>query len=124
MVYILSVEKTKMLERKKFKTLDTGWMAPNGDFFPAGYMEHLSVADEIWEEYYGEVSPNDVEQQLIKKNYVCIRCVTFMEHGFVFDFDRHLTSDQLGVIKPVVESSWDRLIKSAQHDLTDEFERV
>ena len=112
-----------MLEKRKFETLDPGWMAPNGDFFPAGYMEHLSVADKIWEEYYGEVSPNDVEQQLIKKNYVCIRCVTFMEHGFVFDFNRHLTPDQLGIIKPVVESSWNRLIKSTQHDLTDEFER-
>ena len=112
-----------MLRKEKFNILDTGWMAPNGDFFPAGYMEHLSVADEIWRTYYGETSPNDVEQQLLKKQYVCIRCVTFLEHGFLFDFDKHLTQDQLLAIKPIVEENWRRLIKSSRHDLEDEFER-
>lgn len=113
-----------MLRKEDFISLNTGWMSPDGDFFPAGYMEHLGVADEIWKEYFEEIPPNDVEQQLLKKQFVCIRCVTFMEHGFVFDFDRHLTQDQITAIKSVVEDSWNRLIASSRHDLEDEFSRT
>lgn len=113
-----------MLKKEDFKNLNTGWLSPDGDFFPAGYMEHLGVADDIWKEYFGEMPPNDVEQQLLKRQFVCIRCVAFMEHGFVFDFDRHLTQDQIAAIKPVVEDSWDRLIASSRNDLEDEFNRT
>ena len=110
-----------MIKKQEFKSLAPGWMSPDGDFFPAEYMEHLHVADEIWKEYFGEVSPNDVEQQLLKKQFICIRCVTFMEHGFLFDFDHHMTQEQVRVIKPVVEDSWGRLIKSSRLDLEEEF---
>ena len=113
-----------MPKKEAFKSLDTGWMSPDGGFYPAEYTEHLRVADEIWKSYFGEIPPNDVEQQLLKRQFVCIRCVTFMEHGFVFDFNRHLTQDQITAIKPVVENSWNRLIASSRHDLEDEFNKM
>lgn len=116
-----TVDLSGMPKKEDFKSLCTGWMSPDGSFFPTEYMEHLGVADEIWKEYFRETPPNDVEQQLLKKQFVCIRCVTFMEHGFLFDFDRHLTQDQITAIKPVVEDSWDRLIASSRNDLEDEF---
>ena len=113
-----------MLKKEEFKSLSTGWMSPDGDFFPADYTEHLFVADEIWKAYFGKIPPNDVEQQLLKKQFVCIRIVAFMEHGFVFDFDRHLPQDQITAIKPAVENSWNRLVASSRHDLEDEFNRT
>jgi len=49
--------------------------------------------------------------------------VTFKEHGFLFNFKRHLTNEQIHVIRPVVEDNWDRIIKTNRWELQDEFER-
>ena len=112
-----------MLQKNDFEGLDTGWMAPDGGFYSAEYMCHLFIADEIWKEWYGEPVPVDAEQQLMRKGWVCIRCVTYMEHGFVFDFFGHLTPEQIRAIKPIFEDESDRLIASSRHDLEDEFNR-
>ena len=41
-----------MIKKESFNELKIGWMAPNGDFYPCDYMEHLITADEIWKELY------------------------------------------------------------------------
>ena len=35
------------MNKQPFTELDTGWLAPNGDFYPCDYMEHLATADEL-----------------------------------------------------------------------------
>ena len=106
------------LNKQVFTKLDTGWLAPNGDWYPCGYMEHLALADDL----IGEWSPHS-EQTLLDLGWCEIHCVTYLEHGFLFNFKRHLTDEQIQVIRPVVEDNWDRLIKSSKWDLKEEFER-
>ena len=106
-----------MLKKELFNKLNTGWMSPNGDFYPAGYMEHLAVADEIWRMNYGDFPPNDVDRQLVSFGWCGIHCVTFIDHGFLFSFNRHLTPEQKLVIKPVFEDNKQRIIESSRRDL-------
>lgn len=111
------------MQKHKFTELDTGWMAPNGDFFRTGYMEHLAAADEIWRSIYGQnvFSPNDVDEQLVKLGWCEIHCLTFLEHGFLFHFERHLTEEQKQIIKPVFEKEKEKILKSSRLDLEEEF---
>ena len=103
------------LDKQVFNKLDTGWLAPNGDWYSCDYMEHMALADEP-----------DVEQKLLEMGWLKIQCVTFLEHGFLFHWDYeygHLTPEQVHVIKPVVEDNWDMILKSNRFELKMEFER-
>ena len=99
--------------KKNFTQLDTGWMAPNGNFYQTKYMEHLAVADEIWRSLYGQdaVPPNNVDEKLVNIGWCEIHYLTFFEHGFLFHFERHLT-----------EKEKERILKSSRLDLEEEFE--
>lgn len=35
------------LDKQVFNKLDTGWLAPNGDWYPCDYMEHMALADVV-----------------------------------------------------------------------------
>lgn len=109
------------MKKESFDELRTGWMSPDGDFYPTGYMEHLAVADEIWNELYNEEAPKDVDRRLVRLGWCEIHCMTFLEHGFLFNFERHLTPEQRFIIKPVFEDNKHRLIKSNLSDLEAEF---
>lgn len=110
--------------KKNFTQLDTGWMAPNGNFYQTKYMEHLAVADEIWRSLYGQdaVPPNNVDEKLVNIGWCEIHYLTFFEHGFLFHFERHLTEEQKQIIKPVFEKEKERILKSSRLDLEEEFE--
>lgn len=110
------------LDKQVFTKLDTGWLAPNGDWYLCDYMEHLALADDLWHLMYSQWEPS-CERMLLDMGWCEIHCVTYLEHGFLFNFKRHLTPEQIRVIRPVVENNWDRLIKSSKWDLKEEFER-
>ena len=113
------------LDKQVFNKLDTGWLAPNGDWYPCDYMEHLAFADDLWYTMSQEWTP-DVEQKLLEMGWLEIQRVMFLEHGFLFHWDYehgHLTPEQVRVIKPVVEDNWDMILKSNRFELKMEFER-
>lgn len=53
------------LNKQVFNKLDTGWLAPNGDWYPCEYTEHLILADDLWKSMGQAWVPN-VEQRLFK----------------------------------------------------------
>lgn len=111
--------------KEPFDKLKTGWMSPDGDFYPCEYMEHISAAYEIWDKMYKDLFPDItclLDQKLIEFGWCEIQVITFMEHGFLFNFARHLTPEQKRVIKPVFEENKHFLIKSTLLDLEEEFE--
>ena len=110
-----------MLKKETFNELRTGWLSPDGDFYPTGYMEHLAVADEIWSSIYNNSPPNDVDRRLVKLGWCDIKYLTFLEHGFLFNFERHLTPEQKSVIQPVFENNKPFVIDSSRMDLEEEF---
>ena len=113
------------MKKEPFDELKTGWMSPDGRFYPCEYMEHISAAYEIFGEIYNGLFPDTtylLEQKLIESGWCEIQVITFMEHGFLFNFARHLTPEQKRVIKPVFEDNKHRLIKSSLSDLEEEFE--
>ena len=109
-----------MLKKESFNELKTGWLSPGGDFYLTEYMEHLGVADEIWYELYGLPIPNDSDRRLVNLGWCEIQCMTFMEHGFLFNFERHLTPEQKMIIKPIFEDNKQRVLKSSRMDLEEE----
>ena len=106
------------MNKQPFTELDTGWLALNGDFYPCDYMEHLATADELIGEWVAHP-----EETLLDMGWCEIHCVTFKDHGFLFNFKRHLTNEQIHTIRPVVEDNWNRIIKTNKWELQDEFER-
>ena len=113
------------MKKEPFDELKTGWMSPNGDFYPCEYMEHIPAAYEIWNEMYKDLFPDTtypLDQRLIEFGWCEIQVINFMENGFLFNFARHLTPEQKRVIIPVFEDNKHRLIKSSLSDLEEEFE--
>ena len=110
------------MKKEPFNELNTGWLSPNGNFYPTEYMEHLAVADEIWNRLYNEMPPNDVDRRLVNLGWCEIHCVTYLEHGFLFNYNRHLTQEQKMIIKPIFENNKHRILKSSLMDLEEELE--
>ncbi len=111
----------KMWTKQPFTQLGTGWLSTSRDWYPCEYMEHLALAGYLCEDK--EVSDRYAEEELLKTGWCEVQVMTFMEHGFLFNFERHLTPEQVRVIKPVAEADWDRILRSNQYDLMEEFER-
>lgn len=42
------------LNKQVFDKLGTGWLAPNGDWYPCEYMEHLRLADDLYVSMFGQ----------------------------------------------------------------------
>ena len=55
-------EEKERLKKQQFDQLQTGWMAPNGDFYPCGYMEHIHTADRIIEAMPDEEYSSDLDR--------------------------------------------------------------
>ena len=109
------------MKKSIFSELKTGFISPNGDFYESGYMEHLYVADEIYQSIYGVACVSDPEEEIIKDGWLSIHFLGFLDNGFLFKFKGHLTSEQIRAIKPIIEDNWDRVIKSNRLELEMEF---
>ena len=114
-----------ILNKQVFNKLDTGWLAPNGDWYPCDYMEHLALADDLWKSM-GQAWVPDVEQKLLEMDWVEVQLVRFDRPYYFFHWDYehgHLTPEQVRVIKSVVENNWSMILKSNRFELKMEFER-
>lgn len=105
-----------------FTELTTGFMSPTGEFYPCGYMEHLSLADEIYDELYPNTYTPDPEGELVKNGWVAIHRLTYIDFGYIFDINRHLTNEQKAVIRPVFESNREDILRYNREILELEFE--
>lgn len=105
------------LKKPIFDELKTGFMSPSGDFYETGYMEHLHIADELYESIHGSSCVSDPEEELMKEGWLSIHVLRMFENGFLFGFMGHLTSEQIKIIKPVVEDNWNQIIKSNRREL-------
>ena len=113
------------LDKQVFNKLETGWLAPNGDWYPCEYTEHLMCADELWRTMSQEWTP-DVEQKLLEMGWVEVQLIRFNRPYFFFhqgDMYNHLTLEQIQTIKPIVEDNWDMILKSNRFELYEEFEK-
>ena len=113
------------LNKQVFNKLDTGWLAPNGDWYPCDYMEHLVLADDLWKSM-GQAWVPDVEQKLLEMGWVEIQLMRFDRPYYLFHWNYeygHLTPEQVQVIKPIVENNWNMILKSNRFELKMEFER-
>lgn len=108
---------------KEFTDLQTGFIAPNGDFHPCDYMDHINAADDVLQIYYGATGGCDPESELIDKGWIVIHLMTFIDNGYLFKFKGPLTPEQIRIIKPVVEDNMNRILKSNRTELLYEFER-
>lgn len=110
------------MKKQPFTELRTGWMAPNGDFYPTAYMEHLSVAGELYEMITKQPSSSQAmpDAYLGLWGWCGIYLLTYMEHGYLFYYVNHLTPEQKRVIKPVFEKSKNSILKRSIQDLEDE----
>jgi len=111
------------MKKEPFTILESGYIAPNGDFYSCGYFEHLDTAKELLSTFYDYTTFDD-EKELLNKGWVSIHCLMFsFVPTYLFGFRNHLTPEQIRVIKPIVENNWERILKSNQTELKDEFER-
>lgn len=111
------------MKKEPFTFLETGYIAPNGDFYSCGYFEHLDTAEELLSTFYNYTTFDD-EKELLNKGWVSIHCLmSFFVPTYLFRFRNHLTPEQIHVIKPIVEDNWELILKSNQTELKDEFER-
>lgn len=109
------------LKKSIFDELKTGFMSPSGDFYETEYMEHLHIADELYGSIHDSACVSDPEEELMKEGWLSIHVLTMFEHGFLFSFRGHLTSEQIKIIKPIVEENWNRIIKINRRALEMEF---
>ena len=113
-----------MKEIHEFKELATGFVDPNGRFFPCGYMEHMSTAQDILAELYGvEEILVDPEKALALRGWIAIKRLLSGEHEWLIDWEIPLSPEQIRVIKPAVEENRERILRSSVHMLEYEFER-
>lgn len=114
------------MKKEPFTILETGYIAPNGDFYSCDYFNHLDAAEELFSTFY-DYTTFDKEKELLNKGWVSIHCLTSFSMSnfptYLFVFRGHLTPEQIHVIKPIVEDNWERILKSNQTELKDEFER-
>lgn len=113
------------MKKEPFTILETGYIAPNGDFYSCDYFEHLDAAEELLSTFY-DYTTFDNEEELLKKGWISIHCLTLMSDfvpTYLFGFKSHLTPEQIHTIKPIVEDNWERIFKANQTELKYEFER-
>lgn len=109
------------MNKQHFTELTTGWMAPDGDFYQTGVMEHLFLAHELVETYYPDSPYVPYEDDILLKHGWCkVTIMNFLEHGYYFVWNRHLTAEQKAVIKPIYEANRGRIVHSNCCDLDDE----
>lgn len=60
--------------------------------------------------------------ELVKNGWVVIHRLTYIDFGYIFDINRHLTNEQKAVIKPVFENNREDILKYNREILELEFE--
>lgn len=111
-----------MYKKKDFTELETGWMSPDGEFFPCSYMEHFALAEQICESMWGQVPWNPADR-LQEYGWLQICRITFgvRRPGFAIYFKGHLSPEQMMLIKPLAEERKDDIFN--YYEVEKEFDR-
>lgn len=102
----------------------TGYIAPNGDFYYAAYLEHWYMADKICDLFNYNYN-YDSQSVLEEKGWVHITISVLGEHNTKIFFKDHLTEMQKITLRPLVENPPLRFSKlDAKWILKEEFPDV
>ena len=88
--------------------MHTGWLSPEGKFYPCACYDHISTAREIIDELKIQDDSNNAvpDDILIKHGFVGISIMTLTDHGFVFYYKK-LTPEQARFLKPYIEDEYE-----------------
>ena len=80
----------------------TGWLSPDGKFYPCLSYDHGEEAVDLVKKYgYPGIDENErVDDILISNGWVRISIASYMEHNFVINILRPYSQDQLIFLKP------------------------
>ena len=94
----------------KWEDLRTGWLSPTGEFTPAAYYDHSSVAAEIAESLNmpdydtGRERRIHADEKLVRAGFVLIgRSMLFSEWRIEWDLYHVLTPEQRRFLAPYFE---------------------
>lgn len=110
----------------KFEKIDTGFIDPEGRFYPCEYGEHINLACEILKNLYGiDDYIADPERVLALNGWLTFKRIGLGQYEWMIDWDSkwHLTPEQIRTIKPIVEDNKERILRSSICMLEYEFSR-
>ena len=81
--------------------LQTGWLSPNGDFYPCGVYEHLSLAREILK----DETANTADEKLNDCGFVSITISQLGVKEWRIYWKHFLTEAQKNFLKPYFEDN-------------------
>lgn len=81
--------------------LSTGWLAPNGDFYPCGVYEHISTAREI----LNDETANRADEKLHDCGFASITLSQLGVKEWRIYWKHFLTEQQKTFLKPYFEDS-------------------
>ena len=96
------------LKKCDFTELHEGFLSPSGDFYPCEFQEHMKTADAILEEMHPGHYTISPQEDLKKQGWAIIHRNMPYRKYLIF-FERHLTSEQVRVLKPIVEAAPDEI---------------
>lgn len=106
------------------ETIEMGWLSPEGELIEAGYLYHISVADEIVEKRYSTLYVEDgaPDDWLINHGWVHISRLVMLGYKYIitWNFIHHLTQAQKEWLKPRVEENWNWIEDFCKTDLITE----
>lgn len=79
--------------------LQTGWLSPNGDFYPCGVYEHMSIAREI----LNDETANRADDKLTDFGFVSISISQLGNKEWRIYWKHFLTEPQKNFLKPYFE---------------------
>lgn len=89
--------------------LRTGWLSLTGEFYPCGYSEHISVANELSSPMgLPDIDPKTLrrisgDDKLLNVGWVYIGVTLLVAHEWHFGWRFHLTGEQIQFLRPYFE---------------------
>jgi hypothetical protein len=98
-------------------SLKTGWLSPNGDFYPCKTYEHIATAMKI----LNDETANRADETLYNCGYVSITISQLGTKNWRIHWEKFLTEQQIAFLRPYFEDvmpvnsitniCWEREIK-------------
>lgn len=86
-----------------YEELKTGWLSPEGDFYPCYSYDHNEEARSILK-ILGREYPHHPDDELMDIGFVYIGISSFLCHEWRIGWNKFLTEYQINFLKPYFES--------------------
>lgn len=83
----------------------TGWLGPDGNFYPCKHYEHVSKAEEICNVFLYPISHTHYDDELLKLGWAKLGISLIGNKQFYVRWERKLTSAQRYELKEMIEES-------------------